>query len=64
MVNSVRVAYIVCHTIGRLCMLAGAMLAPLYITPGHYGWSVLLVVFAALDGTAYGKRMDLWTGQV
>lgn len=61
--SSVRIAYIVCHLIGCLALLLGAVLAPIYATPGHYGWSVLFIVFGVLDGIAYGRRMDLWEGK-
>ena len=62
--SSVRIAYIVCHLVGSLALLLGAVLAPIYATPGHYGWSVFLIVISLLDGVAYGKRMDLWEGEV
>lgn len=62
--GSVRITYMVCHTVFVCLMIVLAMLAPLYITPGYYWWSILLVVFALADGVVYGKRVDKWEGEI
>lgn len=62
--NAVKATYIVTMAIGQMAMLAGAMLAPVYLTPGNYWWTVLLLFFVCMDGFVLGKRMDLWTGEV
>ena len=61
--NTVKVAYIVMLVTGQLLMLGGAMLAPVYLTPGNYWWTGLLLFFVFMDGVVFGKRMDLWTGK-
>jgi hypothetical protein len=45
-------------------MIVFALLAPVFITPGYYWWSILLVCLALADGVAYGKRMDKWEGDI
>lgn len=58
-----KATYIVCSCVGNTLMLAAAIAIPVWITPGHYGWTAFLVFCVLGEGYTFGKRMDLWTGK-
>lgn len=62
--NSVKVAYIWASCVGQMCVLAAAVLIPIYLTPGSYWWTAFFLLTALTDGYALAKRMNLWTGEI
>lgn len=60
MTNSLKITYVVCQTIFRLACLGGALFAPIYITPGYYVWSILLIFMMLAAGSRFNKLIDRW----
>lgn len=58
-----RTAYIITSTISQLIMLALAIAAPLYITPGFYYWTAFLITIIICDGHAFSERLNGWDKQ-
>lgn len=55
-----KVAYIIMSEISALALLAGAVLIPVYITPGYYWWSALFLLIFLVMGSSYADRLDKW----
>ena len=56
-----RVAYIYGHCAWQMFALGLAVYTTVI---GLYGWSVFLIILCIADGHVFGKRMDLWTGEI
>jgi len=58
--NSVKITYIICSTVGQFALLGIAIAAPILWTPGVYWWTALALVmlFAGSSGTT--KRVNSW----
>lgn len=60
--NAVRATYIICDLIGSLALLALAVAAPVWITPGIYWWTAFSIVLIFVQSAAFTKRLNSWEG--
>ena len=58
--NSVKIAYIVCLCVLDIFVLSAAIITPVYITPGNYWWSVILILLLLMSGFSFSHRLDRW----
>lgn len=58
--NSLKITYMVCDLIITIVLLALAVAAPIWITPGYYWWTAFAIVCLMSEGEAYSKRLDRW----
>ena len=58
--NSVKVAYIICTTILELSLLALAVAAPIWLTPGYYWWSAFALLMIGGVTVGFTERMNSW----
>ena len=56
----VRCCYIICSMIEGLILLALAVAAPIWITPGYYWWSVIAFMLMTASSDACVRRMNSW----
>ena len=52
--------YIICSTVLDIFLLLGAVLIPIYITPGYYYWTAILIFMFLSAGNSFSKRIDKW----
>lgn len=58
--NSVKITYMILITVMELFLFTTALLAPIYLTPGWYFWSVFSIVLMLLCSYGASTRMDSW----
>lgn len=58
--NSVKVTYIICQTICYLVLLALAVAAPVWITPGYYYWTLFGIFLMIAESYGFENRLDSW----
>ena len=58
--NSVKITYMILITIMELSLFTTALLAPIYLTPGWYFWSVFSLVLMLLCSYGASERMNSW----
>ena len=46
-----------------LCLLFGAVLIPIYITPGYYWWTAFFILLLLALAYEFSARLDSWTEQ-
>jgi len=62
--NDLKIAYVVCSLIQSIVLVVLAIVIPIWLTPGYYWWSSILLFLIIVGSHGLGKRMDLWTGSV
>ena len=60
--NSVKITYIICSCVFELMMVAIIFLAPTYLTPGWYWWSVFATALLVASGQGFSERLNSWEG--
>lgn len=58
--NVVKSTYLVCNTVGQISLLAGAVVIPVWVTPGLYWWTGLFLLMFAASDLGSSNRMDSW----
>jgi hypothetical protein len=58
--NSVKIAYIIMSGLIDLVVLILAIITPVYITPGNYWWTILLLCLLVLFSAGFTKRVNSW----
>ena len=58
----IKITYIICYTICQIILLIGAVLIPVYITPGYYWWTIFLLLVMVCDSINFTKRLNSWEG--
>jgi hypothetical protein len=57
-----KIAYIFAVLILELVLLALAVFAPIYITPGYYWWTVFAIIVLTSSGASATRQLDSWDG--
>ncbi|RLA05142.1 MAG: hypothetical protein DRQ47_01895 [Gammaproteobacteria bacterium] len=52
--------YLILTFLTQIIFLAGAILIPVYITPGYYYWTALLLLMFFMSGYALSQRLNKW----
>lgn len=60
--NSVKVVYLICCSVGNIFFLLMAVITPIYLTPGYYWWTALFIFFVVSQSKNVSKRMNSWEG--
>ena len=55
-----RKLYLTYAFIFELILLAGAVLTPIYLTPGYYWWTAFFLMLFVATSESVGKRIDEW----
>lgn len=58
--TAVRITYLLCNLVWNLVLLALAVAAPIYITPGDYWWTAFDILLMIGQGFAFTKRLNGW----
>lgn len=58
--TALKITYIICSLVSDLALLAGAILTPIYATPGYYWWSALLIIFMIASSVGFTERLNGW----
>lgn len=52
-----KITYIIMSAVQQIFFLSAMLLAPIYITPGYYFWSVLFFILTIFSGMAMSDRI-------
>lgn len=55
-----RKLYLTYVFIFQLILLAGAVLIPIYLTPGYYWWTAFFLMLLVATSANVSKRIDEW----
>lgn len=58
--NALRCTWIVCSTVSALLFLALAVIAPVWITPDNYTWTVIGLGLFVCESVGLEKRIRDW----
>ena len=58
---ALKITYVICYFIFQLVLLIGAVLIPVYITPGYYWWTAYFIIGSLINAHYFGERMDKWS---
>lgn len=58
--NSVKITYLICDLISSLAILAVAVIAPIWVTPGYYWWTLGCVIFEFMRARGFTSRLNGW----
>ena len=58
--TAVRITYMLCDLVFCLVVLALAVAAPIWITPGYYWWTGFAIFMIVGQGHAFTKRLNSW----
>ena len=60
--TAVRITYLLCDLATFLVLLALAVAAPIWITPGYYWWTGFSIFLMFSQSHAFTNRLDSWDG--
>lgn len=58
--TAVRITYLIGDLIMCILLLALAVAAPLWITPGYYWWTAFSIFLMLSQSYAFTKRLNSW----
>lgn len=58
--TAVRITYLLTDLVLSLALLALAVAAPVWITPGYYWWTSLAIFMMFCQSYAFTKRLNSW----
>jgi hypothetical protein len=58
--NAVKCTYIIRSFIFELAMLALAVAAPIWLTPGKYWWTLFAIIASVGQSRAFSDRLNSW----